>query len=283
MAILLLDHGADITGKDDFGYSPLHHATKIGNLSMVQMLFMYGAQLSPRDDQGATPLHLAALHSHGRIAEFLVERGAEVEVADTIGLRTPFHWAACYESKRLIKLFLKHGATINAQNYDGETALHYAAKENQMVLQNLLDIGADLEVETYSGDTPLYWAAIGEYRGPTEKLVKAGAKIALPLLLLAKYEFLPVHRRKFHLLLEVGMSANEETASLTLLTLQECARMGYALCEECQRILLESSGGHSMQHILPIRNSEEAPKHWPFKARPQYPLLSEIESTEDTT
>jgi ankyrin repeat protein len=282
VAILLLSHGADIIGKDHLGYSPLHHATEIGNFSMVQVLFMYGAQPSPRDHQGATPLHLAALHSHERIAEFLVVRGAEVEVATTDELRTPFHWAAWNESKRLVELFLKHGANINAQNYDGETALHYAARENQMVLQDLLDNGADLEVETHSGETPLYWAAIGEYRGPTEKLVKAGAKIALPLLLLAKDEFLPVHRRKFHLLLEVGMSANEETASLTLLTLQECARMEYALCEECQRILLESSGGRSMQQILPIRNSEEAPKHWPFKARPEYPLLSEIESTEET-
>ncbi|KAE9371255.1 hypothetical protein N431DRAFT_376754 [Stipitochalara longipes BDJ] len=274
VAILLLNHGANANGKDHLGYSPLHHAAEIGNLSMVQELFMFEAQASPRDNLGVTPLHLAALHSHERVAEFLIARGAEVEVATIDHLQTPFHWAAWYESKKLVVLFLKHGANINAQNYDGETALHYAARENQMILQDLLDNGADLEVETHCGETPLYWAAKGEHRGPIEKLVKAGAKITPPLLSFAKDEFLPMYRSKFHLLLEVGMSANEETASLTLLALQECARMGYALCDECRRILSELSGGRTIHQILPIRNKEETSRHWPFKVRLDHPLLS---------
>jgi len=261
VAILLLNHGADANGKGYRGYSPLHHAAEIGNLSMVQVLFMFGGQASPRDSKGATPLHLAALHSHERIAEFLVARGAEVEVATIDDLRTPFHWAAWFESKKLMALFLEHGANINAQNGDGETALHYAASQNQMILQDLLDDGAELEVETRSGETPLYWAAEGENRGPIEKLINAGARVDLPLLLLAKDEFLPVYHSKFHTLLEVGMSANEEIASLTLLALHECARLGYALCDECQRILSESSGGRAIQQILPVRNKKETPKY----------------------
>ena len=150
-----------------------------------------------------------------------------------------------------------------------------------MILQDLLDNGADLELETRSGETALYWAAEREKRGPIEKLVKAGARIDRPLLLLAKDEFLPMYRSKFHLLLEVGMSANEETASLTLLALRDCVRLGYALCDECQRILSESSVGLPIQQILPIRNKEETPKYWPFEARPDHPLLSQKGSGGD--
>jgi ankyrin repeat protein len=254
---LLLSHRANVNAKDYKGYTPLHHAAEQGNMMVTKLLFQFGAQASPRDGQGATPLHLAAFHSHERIAGFLVERGAEVEVATIDDLRTPFHWAAWDDSRPLIELFLKQGANINAQNWDGETALHYAARYNQMILQDLLDNGADLEVETHCRETPLYWAAEGEQREATETLVKAGARITLPLLLLAKEEFPAAHSLQFHLLLDVGMAANEETNLLTLLALQECARLGYTLCGECQRILSKVSGGSTIQQILPIRNLVE--------------------------
>lgn len=256
-AFLLLSHRVNANAKDYMGYTPLHHAAEKGHMTIIKLLFQFGAQASPRDDQGMTPLHLAAFRSHEQIAGFLVERGAEVEVATIHDLRTPFHWAAWNDLRPLIELFLKQGANINAQNWDGETALHYAARDNQKILQDLLDRGADLEVETHCGETPLYWAAEGEQREATEKLVKAGARIALPLLLLAKAEFPAAHSAQFHLLLDVGMAANEETASLTLLALQECARLGYTLCGECQRILSEVSGGSTIQQILPIRNLVE--------------------------
>jgi hypothetical protein len=253
VAITLLTHGADVDGKDQMGYSPLHHAVETGKISMVQMLFAFEAQASPQDERGMTPLHLAAYYSLEGIAEFLVSKGAEVEASTTDDLRTPLHWAAWRESRPMLDLFLKHGAKINAQNCNGETALHYAAKENQVILQDLLNHGADLEVETQDGKTPLYWAASGQCRQSIEKLVTAGAKIVPPLLFLARDEF----HMSFHLLLDVGMAATEESASLTLLALQECARMRFFLCGECQRILAESSEGRTAQQILPIRDLKE--------------------------
>jgi ankyrin repeat protein len=248
-AFLLLSHRANVNAKGYMGYTPLHHAAEEGNMAITKLLFQFGAQASPRDDYGMTPLHLAASHSHEEIAGFLVERGAEVEVAAIHCLRTPFHEAAWNDSRPLIELFLKQGANINAQDGEGETALHYAARENQKILQDLLDNGADLEVETHRGETPLYWAAEVEQREATETLVKAGARITLPLLLLAKGGSPVVHRLQFHLLLDVGMAANEEAALVTLLALKECARLGYTLCGECQRMLSEVSGGSTIEQI----------------------------------
>lgn len=145
----------------------------------------------------------------------------------------------------MLELFLRHGADINTKNYKRETALHYAARDNQTILQDLLDNGADLEVETERGKTPLCWAAQGGQRESTEMLVKAGAKIVPALLQLATDRF----HSAFHLLLDVGM-ANEETASLSLLALRECARIGYGLCGQCRLIL----SGYTAQMTLPIRN-----------------------------
>ncbi len=250
----LLLHGTNVNARDHQGYSPLHHAVEEGNIAIVQLLLFFKAEASPKDKRGSTPLHLAAFYSHEQIAKFLVDQGAEVEVSTIDDLRTPLHWAAWNESRPLLELLLKHGADINAKNDKGETALHYAARDNQTILQDLLDNGADVDIETCRGDTPLFWAVKGGELESVEKLVKAGAKITVPLLLSTKDGL----HGSFHYLLDVGMS-NEETASLSLLALQERARMGYELCDECQRIL---SGTMDLelpvQGVLPIREVEGA-------------------------
>jgi hypothetical protein len=51
----------------------------------------------------------------------------------------------------------------------------------------------------------------------------------------------------------VGIT-NEQTVSLALLALQECARLEFGLCGECRRILSE---GRTDQ-ALPIRKREDA-------------------------
>jgi hypothetical protein len=89
--------------------------------------------------------------------------------------------------------------------------------------------------------------------------VKAGARITSPLLLLAKLEFPSAHNLQFHLLLDVGMAANEEAALVTLLALKECARLGYALCGECQRILSEVSNGSTLEQIRNLVKNLELP------------------------
>ncbi|KAH8792864.1 hypothetical protein F5882DRAFT_516605 [Hyaloscypha sp. PMI_1271] len=258
-AFLLLSHRADVNAKDYMGYTPLHHAAEKGDKAITKLLFQFGALASPRHDYGITPLHLAACHSHEEFAGFLVERGAEVEVAAIHDLRTPLRCAVWDDSRPLIELFLKQGANINAQSRGGETALHHAAIYNQIILQDLLDNGADLELETYCGETPLFCAAEAEQREATETLVKAGARITSPLLLLASLEFPSAHNLQFHLLLDVGMAANEEAALVTLLALKECARLGYTLCGECHRILSEVSGGSTIEQIRNLVKNLELP------------------------
>ena len=60
---VLLDAGADLEARTDFGETPLHVAVRLavirGTPEVVKMLLDAGANLEARSELGFTPLHLA--------------------------------------------------------------------------------------------------------------------------------------------------------------------------------------------------------------------------------
>jgi ankyrin repeat protein len=81
VARLLLDAGADLEARDDFGETPLHHAAWLGNADLVALLLARGAQVNARDKDYDTPLHnIDDGHSsrrpgHEKIVELLRKNG----------------------------------------------------------------------------------------------------------------------------------------------------------------------------------------------------------------
>jgi ankyrin repeat protein len=56
----LLDHGADIDAKDNYGRTSLHRACANGHVSIVTELLSRGANTEAKDNgDGNTPLHVA--------------------------------------------------------------------------------------------------------------------------------------------------------------------------------------------------------------------------------
>src|SRR5208282_1549627 len=55
----LLSAGADVSGKDENGNTPLHWASHFNNLEAAELLIKSGAQRNARDNAGETPLDLA--------------------------------------------------------------------------------------------------------------------------------------------------------------------------------------------------------------------------------
>jgi len=56
----LLDHGANVSGRDGLQLTPLHMAADHGNHSVAKLLLAHAADVNARDFLGATPLHYAA-------------------------------------------------------------------------------------------------------------------------------------------------------------------------------------------------------------------------------
>jgi len=106
---------------------PIHDAVRDGDLAKVQALLKDNPKLvfSKEEFTGATPLHCAAGTGHKDVAELLLAKGAEVNVADIDG-RTPLHYAATMGHKNVVELLLAKGAYVNAKDKNGATPLSLA-------------------------------------------------------------------------------------------------------------------------------------------------------------
>jgi ankyrin repeat protein len=109
--------------------TPALGAFKFGDAAVARALFDLGTPIEFADGNGITMLGRAALNNEVEMARALIERGANVNVVDKLGM-TPLLWAASsdFGDPAMIELLLKSGARADARNRDGLTALELARK-----------------------------------------------------------------------------------------------------------------------------------------------------------
>jgi ankyrin repeat protein len=169
--------GADVNG--DINYA----AGNWDGLDKVKTLLKTNLNLiSHKGFFGASPLHNAAEYGNKDIAEFLLEKKADIEAKDYSG-RTPLHWAAFMGHRDVAAVLLAHQADINAKDNDGGTPLHYAASCGGRlnydftggyteVVKLLLDKNADVNALDNAGQTPLHWALTYDASTSVEELLR---------------------------------------------------------------------------------------------------------------
>ena len=109
--------------------TPALGAFKFGDAAVARALFDLGTPIEFADGNGITMLGRSALNNEVAMAGWLIERGANVNVVDKLGM-TPLLWAASsdFGEPAMIELLLKSGAKADARNKDGLTALDLARK-----------------------------------------------------------------------------------------------------------------------------------------------------------
>ena len=176
---LVIDHvheGGAADATDDAGVPLVRWCTYYGDVSALRFLLDHGARL---DALGKNlDLNGAAFHGHWRLCEFLLERGADPNLAQAANGETPLHVALSAarrpSSELVVQVLLAAGAdprrvTQAGAETDcfmrdcrtrGETPLHRAAAfASESTIRRLLDAGADVEARDTHGDTPLSWAS----------------------------------------------------------------------------------------------------------------------------
>jgi hypothetical protein len=137
------------------GRTPLHEASRDGDLDEARRLLEAGADLEARDNIGWTPLHLVCWHDQLEIARLLLYRGADARAVDNVG-STPLHLACRYGHRETARLQLDRGANVRAVNNAGWTPLHWACIHGHLeTARLLLDSGANARAVDNTGKTPL--------------------------------------------------------------------------------------------------------------------------------
>ncbi|KAF2345867.1 Sterile alpha motif domain, partial [Trinorchestia longiramus] len=114
--------------------------------------------------RNSTPLHLAAGYNNLDVAEYLLQKGANVNAQDKGGL-IPLHNASSYGHMDLASLLIRYETNVNATDRWGYTPLHEAAQKGRTHLSALLLAhGADPFMRNQEGQTPLDLATADDVR-----------------------------------------------------------------------------------------------------------------------
>jgi len=110
-------------------------------------------------------------------AKFLIEKGADVNLPDSLGA-LPLGAAASIRMTDLMQVLIDAGAKVDAEDSDGMTALQHAINVNHVPsIELLAKHGADLEKGTDKGYTALEVALSNGKFFAAKALIDAGAKV----------------------------------------------------------------------------------------------------------
>jgi len=191
--LTLLNKGANVDEKDEYGETALMHAAYNGHNKTVKLLVEYGAKIDIKDNNNQTALHFAALNGHKEIVDILINKGADINAKESNYGQTPLFLATKNGHEKIVlqllnlkgievnepgttpliaaankgyigivKALLGKGSDINAVDQDGKTALMHAANCGHIKLvELLLENGANINMKDGRGFDPFDFAIMG--------------------------------------------------------------------------------------------------------------------------
>jgi cytohesin len=106
----LLKSGADVSIGNSFGATPLSEAARTGNTRILGMLLKAGADPGATNSEGETALHAVARTGNVEGAKLLLKAGAGIEARENWGGQTALHWAASQNQPDMVRFLISRGA-----------------------------------------------------------------------------------------------------------------------------------------------------------------------------
>ncbi|MDC7124330.1 MAG: ankyrin repeat domain-containing protein [Spirochaetales bacterium] len=171
VAKLLIERGADYKATNRNGETLVYYAIERGNRDMLNLFISKGLSVNTNDINKSSPLiRVVAIGiPEERMIEFadiLLKHGADINYKFNVqgsdkNLYTPLHFAAINNAdiSRIVEMYIRHGADINALTSYNETPLHLAVKKRKIeTVRVLLENGADPTMYDLYGASSLLYA-----------------------------------------------------------------------------------------------------------------------------
>ncbi|KAJ3401120.1 hypothetical protein HDU80_006318 [Chytriomyces hyalinus] len=179
---LLLDAGANVDAKGEFGRTPLLAAAAQRGVGIVSLLLDYNADIKAVDANKSTALDLAAGSNTGEVCELLIKRGAPMETKNKIGY-TPLFTAVSLLNMETTKVLVEHNADCTViEPLKMQSIMHVAAGSEPTgdgihVVKYLVEAGCDTGLKDIHGFTPIIWAIHEGHTEIAEYLVNLGVDL----------------------------------------------------------------------------------------------------------
>ncbi|OXU23793.1 hypothetical protein TSAR_016729 [Trichomalopsis sarcophagae] len=169
----LLERGANVHAIDVERYvTPLLTAALIvAPEKLVRLLIEFGASAADRNISGMNALHCLSvvrsafpLHKVCILARIFIENGTSLHEQSASYRYQPLHGAVFTGKLALARLFLRHGANVNARVKWGEFPLYVAVmghvRNHNAIMTALFESGADIDMITERGLSVLHAACM---------------------------------------------------------------------------------------------------------------------------
>lgn len=158
----LIDKEINLAAEDTAGYNYLHYTAEFNQQAIAEYLLQKGAEIDIKNDRGSTPLFIALLCKHEDISHYFLKKGANAHYIRNDGASLLFIavQSNLYNTAKL--LIEKYNVDVNHKHKASNTnAVNIAVSSSDYKMVKLLiENGADCNLQpNTNGITPLMVAA----------------------------------------------------------------------------------------------------------------------------
>uniref|UniRef100_A0A663FLQ4 Uncharacterized protein n=1 Tax=Aquila chrysaetos chrysaetos TaxID=223781 RepID=A0A663FLQ4_AQUCH len=165
----------DINALNSSSETLLHVAAANGHLTIMEYLISKGAKIDVKDKKGRTPLHGAAEKGHGDAVKVLLRCDLSSDIMESALFR-----AVQENLHGIVAALIDRGTDINAYNEMQYTPLLLACETGKAEsAEVLIEKGADFSIKTPASDTALHLAVQAGAASIANLLLRKGIEINL--------------------------------------------------------------------------------------------------------